>query len=151
MPIFVIILLEAWWTLACSCSVKSVTGPDAATVKWGKISNFYLSWCLIQELFINLIKWWPQVSACTDDIKTWMTKNQLKLNNNKTEALLFPFSSSLKQSTISLPDSITFGSHSNPFSDSARNLGFILNSNLSMKKHVSHKTLSSCLFKAQTH
>ena len=62
--------------------------------------------------------------------------NQLKLNDDKTEALLFPFSSSLKPSTVSLPDSITLGSHNIPFSDSARNLGFILDSKLSMKKHV---------------
>ena len=39
--------------------------------------------------------------------------------------------------TVSLPDSITLGSHSNiSFSDSARNLGVILDSNLSMKKHI---------------
>ena len=74
--------------------------------------------------------------ACTDDIKTWMAENQLKLNDDKTEALLFPFSSSLKPSTVPLPDSITLGSHNIPFSDSARNLGFILDSKLSMKKHV---------------
>ena len=54
----------------------------------------------------------------------------------QTEALLFPFSSSLKHSTVSLPDSIALGSHNIPFSDSARNLGFILDSKLSMKKHV---------------
>ena len=67
-----------------------------------------------------------------------MTENQLKLNDDKTEALLFPFSSSLKPSTVSLPDpdSITLGSHNIPFSDSARNLGFILDSKLSIKKHV---------------
>ena len=75
-------------------------------------------------------------NACTDDIKTWMTENQLKLDDDKTEALLFPFSSSLKPSTVSLPNSITLGSHNIPFSDSARNLGFILDSKLSMKKHV---------------
>ena len=65
-----------------------------------------------------------------------MTKNQLKLNDDKTEALLFHFSSSLKPSTVSLPDSITLGSHNIPFSDSARNLGFILDSKLSMEKRV---------------
>ena len=81
----------------------------------------------------NLTK---ELITCTDDIKTWMRKNQLKLNDDKTEALLFPFSSSLKPSTVSLPDSITLGSHNIPFSDSARNLGFILDSKLSTKKHV---------------
>ena len=65
-----------------------------------------------------------------------MTENQLKLNDDKTKALLFPFLSSLRPSTVSLPDSITLGSHNIPSFDSARNLGFILDSNLSMKKHV---------------
>ena len=82
----------------------------------------------------NLTK---ELNACTDDIKTWMTENQFKLTDDKTEALLFPFSSSLKPSTVSIPDSIILGSHNIPFSDSARNLGFILDSKLSMKKHVS--------------
>ena len=77
-----------------------------------------------------------ELNTCTDNIKTWMTGNQLKLNDDKTEALLFPFSSSLKPSTIPLPDSITLGSHNISFSDSARNLGFILDSKLSMKKYV---------------
>ena len=77
-----------------------------------------------------------ELNACTDDLKTWITENQLKLNYDQTEALLFPFSSSLKPSTISLPDSITLGSHNIPFSDSARNLGLILDSKQSMKKHV---------------
>ena len=71
-----------------------------------------------------------ELDVCTDDIKSWMTENQLKLNDNKTEALLVPFSSSLKPSTVSLPDSITLGSHNIPFFDSARNLGGILDSKL---------------------
>ena len=92
----------------------------------------------------NLTK---ELNACTDDIKTWMTENQLKLNDDKTEALLFPFSSSLKPSTVRLPDSITLGSHNIPFSDSAGNLGFILDSKLSMKKHII-KNLPNSLFQA---
>ena len=31
------------------------------------------------------------LNACTDDIKTWMTENQLNLNDDKTEAFSFPF------------------------------------------------------------
>ena len=79
----------------------------------------------------NLTK---ELSACTDDIKSWMTENQLKLNDDKTEALLFPFSSSLKPSTVPLPDSITLGSHNIPISDSVSNLGFLLDSKLSVNK-----------------
>ena len=76
-----------------------------------------------------------ELSACTYGIKTWMTENQLKLNEDKTEVVLFPFSSSLKP-TVSLPDSIALGSHNILFSDSARNLGVILDSQLSTKKHI---------------
>ena len=65
-----------------------------------------------------------------------MPENQLKLNDDKTEAPFFPFSSSLKPSTVSFPDSISLGSHNIPFSDSARNLGVILDSKLSVKKDV---------------
>ena len=57
-----------------------------------------------------------------------MTENQLKLNDDKTEALLLSFFSSSKPAAISL--------HNIPFSDSVRNLGFILDSELSMKKHA---------------
>ena len=88
----------------------------------------------------NVIK---ERNACTDDINTWITENQLRLNDDKTKGLLFPFSSSLKPSTVSFPDSITLGSHNIAFSDSARNLGVILDSKLSMKKHV---TKSAKLF-----
>ena len=77
-----------------------------------------------------------ELCACTDDIKAWMTENQLKLNNDRTEALLFSFSSLSKPAAISLPDSITLGCHNIPFSDSVRNLGFILDSELSIKKRV---------------
>ena len=81
----------------------------------------------------NLTK---ELSASKDDIKAWMTENQLILNDNKTEAFLFSFFSSSKPAAISLPDLITLSCHNIPFSDSARNLGFILDSELSMKKHV---------------
>ena len=74
-----------------------------------------------------------------------MTENHLKLNDDKTKALLFPFSSSLKP-TVSLPDSITLGSHNFPFSNSARNLEFILDSKLSMKKHVIKKICQTAFF-----
>ena len=68
--------------------------------------------------------------------KSYVTVNLMHFD--KTEALLFPFSSSLKLPTVSLPDSITLGSHNIPFSDSARtNLRFILDSKLSMKKPTS--------------
>ena len=52
-----------------------------------------------------------------------------------TKQKLFPFSSSLKPSTVPPPTRLLL-SHNIPFSDSVRNLAFILDSELSMKKHV---------------
>ena len=64
----------------------------------------------------NLTK---ELRACTNDIIPWMTENQLKLNDDETEALLFTFFSSSKPANISLPDSITLGCHNISFSDSS--------------------------------
>ena len=65
-----------------------------------------------------------------------MTENQLKLNDDKTEARLFSVFCSLKPAAISLLDSIALSCCNIHFPDSVRNLGFILDSELSMKKHV---------------
>ena len=129
-------------------SQGSVLGPILFVLYTSLLSDIIVNHSVNHQLFaddIQLQKSAPlsevtsltkELNACTDDIKTWMTKNQLKLNDNKTEGLLFPFKSSLKPCTVSLPDSVTLGSHNIPFSDSARNLGSILDSKLSMKKHV---------------
>ena len=126
----------------------SVLGPILFVLYTTPLSDIIVNHSVNHQLFANdtqLQKSTPlcevtnltkDINACTDDIKTWMTENQLTLNDDKTEALFFPFSYSLKPSTVSLPYSITLGSHNIPFSDSARNLGFILDSKLSMKKHV---------------
>ena len=74
--------------------------------------------------------------AIFSQVLSFSVKTQTLSFDDKTEALLFPFSSFLKPSTVPLPDLIALGSHNIPFSDSARNLGFILDSKLSMKNHV---------------
>ena len=65
-----------------------------------------------------------------DDEKSAQTERR---QNRSSSLFLFV---SLKPFTVSLPDSITLGSQNIPFPDSARNLGFILDSKLSTKKHV---------------
>ena len=86
----------------------------------------------MRKICLNLTK---ELRAYTYDIKAWMVENQLKLNNYKTEGFFFFFSSS-KPAAISLPDLIILCGDNITFSDSARNLGFILDSELSKKKHV---------------
>jgi hypothetical protein len=75
-----------------------------------------------------------ELKDCTSAIKVWMSENQLKLNDDKTEAILL--APDKFTDTLELPSSVPIGSHSIPFSDSARNLGFVLDSKLTMKKHV---------------
>ena len=88
----------------------------------------------------NLTK---ELNACTDGVKHGGTKISLNLTTTR-QKLFFSSSSSLKPSTISIPGSITLGSHNIAFSESARNLGFILDSKQSMKKNVT-KNPSNCL------
>ena len=66
-----------------------------------------------------------------DDIKSWMCNNQLNLNEDKTEAILFL---TLAVPSDCLSSSVTVGTHQIAFSDKVRNLGFILDSNLTMKQ-----------------
>ena len=75
------------------------------------------------------------LQSCTDDITPWMCNNQLKLNEDKTEAILF-FSTPSLSSCDCLPSSIMVSTHEILFSDKVRNLGFILASNLTMKQHI---------------
>ena len=82
------------------------------------------------------------LEACTDDTKDWMTENQLRLNDDKTEALSF---SPSKTVSSSLPASIAINDLTIPFSESARNLGFILDDKLSMKAHIA-KTCQTAFF-----
>jgi hypothetical protein len=62
-----------------------------------------------------------------------MTTNKLKLNDDKTEALLF----SRKTTSVSLPQSVHVGDVDISFAPSARNLGFMITSDMSLDKHVS--------------
>ncbi|KAK7092145.1 hypothetical protein V1264_009742 [Littorina saxatilis] len=74
------------------------------------------------------------LQSCIADVELWMSTNKLRLNCDKTEAIRFTKSS--LSSSLSLPPSITLGSSTIEFSDSVRDLGIFLDSDLSMKHHV---------------
>ena len=65
---------------------------------------------------------------CVRDVKKWTIHNKLQLNEDKTEALLFDPSKS-----SDLPDVPRFGQSDIPFCYSARNLGVMFDSGLTMK------------------
>ena len=73
---------------------------------------------------------------CFSDVKTWMTSNQLKLNDDKTECLL------IVSKRASLPNphptSVHIGNTDILFSLQAKHLGITFTNNLSMEKHVTN-------------
>jgi len=76
------------------------------------------------------------VQECIGEVRSWMTLSKLKLNDDKTEALLIHNHKS--SSASSLPTSLQVGSSDIPFSSAARNLGYILSDDLSLNNHISH-------------
>jgi hypothetical protein len=66
-----------------------------------------------------------------------MTLNKLKLNDDKTEALLI-HKHNASSSLSPLPTSLRVGTTDIQFSASARNLGYILSDDLSLNNHISH-------------
>ena len=71
---------------------------------------------------------------CISEVKVWMSDNKLKLNDDKTEALLV--ASQRSSFSDPLPDSIKVENTTIKFSSSVRNLGVIFDSSLSMHNHV---------------
>ena len=76
------------------------------------------------------------MQACITEIKCWMTEHKLKLNDDKTEALLIHNPRSFS-STNPKPSSLLVCSSEVSFSSSARNLGFILSDNMTVDAHIS--------------
>jgi len=74
-----------------------------------------------------------KLEACICDIRTWMAQNFLKLNDDKTEFLILGAPKQLKK--VPKP-TLQIGECKIEASESARNIGAIFDSNLSMEKHV---------------
>ena len=95
-------------------------------------TQLYISFRPGHELSYNISK----LERCVSDIKGWMRQNFLKLNEDKTEILLFGSSAILqKLSSVTVKISNTEIVSQN----SVKNLGAIFDSHLSMEKFVSLK------------
>ena len=77
-----------------------------------------------------------QIQSCIHEVRAWMSENKLKLNDDKTEALLFHSKKSF--SSVQKPASVLVGNSSISFCPSARNLGFIISEDMSLDAHISH-------------
>jgi len=49
----------------------------------------------------------PSMQKCVDDVKTWMTVNKLKLNDNKTEAMILSSGRISRSFSFFFPSSMT--------------------------------------------
>ena len=58
------------------------------------------------------------MQSCISDVKAWATANMLKLNDNKTELMLF--TSKRTKHLHKLPTSITIGNAQIPFKQSVK-------------------------------
>ena len=75
-----------------------------------------------------------KLNACLSDIRTWMIKNKLKINDDKTEFLVI--ASANGHSKISSDNKLKVGNALIPPSSSARNLGVIFDDHMNMEDHV---------------
>ena len=83
------------------------------------------------------------MQKCIDDIKTMMTVNKLKLNDEKTEGMILSSGRKSRSLSSSFPDSMTIGSASVPMSDSVKILGVTLHCHLTIKTHISSPVRST--------
>ena len=76
------------------------------------------------------------MQTCNSDVKTWMTQNKLKLNDDKSEALLIK--SNRTTFLNAQPTSLRVGSADIPLTTCARNLGFMISYSMSLDKRISN-------------
>ncbi len=74
-----------------------------------------------------------RIEACISDLRSWMSRNKLKLNDDKTELIIL---SSKHNQTKIQNNTIQIGSSTISSSTSVRNLGVFLDSSMSMETHV---------------
>ena len=81
-----------------------------------------------------------RMSACIDDVANWMSSNRLQLNASKTEIMWC--TSHWRQSQLPTSAFRVCNDHVTP-STTVRDLGIYLDSDVSMRSHVS-RTVSQC-------
>ena len=76
------------------------------------------------------------MQSCIGDVKALATANMPRLNDNKTELMLF--TSKRTKHLLSLPTFITMGNAQIPFKQSVKNLGVTLDCLFTTNAHVSN-------------
>eukprot|EP00914_Ancora_sagittata_P026012 GHVO01051367.1.p1 GENE.GHVO01051367.1~~GHVO01051367.1.p1 ORF type:complete len:260 (+),score=-2.05 GHVO01051367.1:448-1227(+) len=75
------------------------------------------------------------METCLENVRLWMTHNKLKLNDSKTELLII-----CKKPELVKDIAINIGNSTIKPSKSVRNLGAVIDDQLSMKAHINNTT-----------
>ena len=84
-----------------------------------------------------------KLEACVDEIRTWLSENHLRLNDEKTEFILIGQKQLLKK--IDGDKSIRIGDSVIKAAPHAKNIGAMIDAHLDMKNHVNYIARSSYL------
>ena len=76
-----------------------------------------------------------KIDQCCKEVKTWMTSNYLKLNDDKTEVIIVGTKAQLQKSNI---NTIDVCNSKIAVKNSVKNIGVYIDSELTMKHHVNH-------------
>ena len=76
-----------------------------------------------------------KIDQCCKEVKTWMTSNYLKLNDDKTEVIIVGTKAQLRKSNI---NAIDVCNSKIAVKNSVKNIGVYIDSELTMKYHVNH-------------
>ena len=79
-----------------------------------------------------------KTSDAINNVANWMESNMLKMNEDKTELMCVGSSQKVKNACSEISNGLMIGDNFLNFSDNVKNLGVVLDSSLSMEKHISH-------------